>query len=73
MLTIIVHLKDDGSHDHSVSVEDIWRGLESVYEKKLTRAIGISNFNVGQTERILKVAKIPIHNIQVSQKRFVHE
>lgn len=51
--------------DASVKVEDIWRGLEEVYDKGLTRAIGISNFNEEQTERIIKIARVPIHNIQV--------
>ncbi|KAI6191161.1 Oxidoreductase, aldo/keto reductase family protein [Aphelenchoides bicaudatus] len=51
--------------DHSVKVEDSWRGMEGVYEKGLAKAIGISNFNDSQIERIMKVAKVPIHNSQV--------
>uniref|UniRef100_A0A7E4VRQ8 Aldo_ket_red domain-containing protein n=1 Tax=Panagrellus redivivus TaxID=6233 RepID=A0A7E4VRQ8_PANRE len=50
---------------HEVKVEDIWRTLEGLYEKKLTRAIGISNYSIAQVDRILKVAKVPIHNHQV--------
>lgn len=55
------------AQDQSVTVEDIWRGLEGVYEKKLARAIGISNFSEDHAERIMKVATVPIHNIQVRE------
>uniref|UniRef100_A0A0N4ZDM8 Aldo_ket_red domain-containing protein n=1 Tax=Parastrongyloides trichosuri TaxID=131310 RepID=A0A0N4ZDM8_PARTI len=51
--------------DHSVKVEDTWKGMEEVYEKGLTKAIGVSNFSDEQIERIMKIAKIPIHNSQV--------
>jgi len=48
-----------------LSVEKIWTGMESVYEKKLTRAIGVSNHSAEQIERIQASAKVPIHNQQV--------
>uniref|UniRef100_A0A0K0DWA2 Aldo_ket_red domain-containing protein n=1 Tax=Strongyloides stercoralis TaxID=6248 RepID=A0A0K0DWA2_STRER len=51
--------------DTTVTVEDTWRGMEKVYEKGLTKAIGVSNFSNEQIERIMKIAKIPIHNSQV--------
>ncbi|KAI1707653.1 aldo/keto reductase family domain-containing protein [Ditylenchus destructor] len=40
-------------------------GMEDVYNKNLTRSIGVSNFNTSQLERVMKVAKVPIHNLQV--------
>uniref|UniRef100_A0A0K0EH87 Aldo_ket_red domain-containing protein n=1 Tax=Strongyloides stercoralis TaxID=6248 RepID=A0A0K0EH87_STRER len=52
-------------HDVTVKVEDTWKGMEGVYEKGLTKAIGVSNFSNKQIERIMKTAKIPIHNSQV--------
>uniref|UniRef100_A0A0N4ZUK1 Aldo_ket_red domain-containing protein n=1 Tax=Parastrongyloides trichosuri TaxID=131310 RepID=A0A0N4ZUK1_PARTI len=52
-------------HDFSVKVEDTWRGLEDVYMKGLTKSIGVSNFSNEQIERIMKIAKVPIHNSQV--------
>lgn len=51
--------------DHSVTVEDVWSGLEGVYEKKLTRAIGVSNWSGEQIDRVAAKAKVPIHNCQV--------
>ncbi|PIO66493.1 oxidoreductase, aldo/keto reductase family protein [Teladorsagia circumcincta] len=49
----------------SVTVQDIWRGLEGVYKKGLTKAVGVSNWNGEQIERVLKTASVPIHNLQV--------
>uniref|UniRef100_A0A0N5B130 Aldo_ket_red domain-containing protein n=1 Tax=Syphacia muris TaxID=451379 RepID=A0A0N5B130_9BILA len=39
--------------------------LEKVYKDGLAKSIGVSNFNVSQMERILKIATVPIHNLQV--------
>lgn len=39
--------------------------MEGVYEKGLTKAIGISNFNSTQIKRLLKTAKVPMHVLQV--------
>nr|CDJ96468.1 Aldo keto reductase domain containing protein [Haemonchus contortus] len=52
------------AQDHSVTVEDIWHGLEDVYKKGVVRAIGVSNWNGEQIERTLKTATVPIHNCQ---------
>ncbi|KAH7725810.1 Protein C07D8.6 [Aphelenchoides avenae] len=41
------------------------KGMEGVYEKGLTKAIGISNFNSTQIKRLLKTAKVPMHVLQV--------
>ncbi|KAI1701718.1 aldo/keto reductase family domain-containing protein [Ditylenchus destructor] len=51
--------------DETVKPEDTWQGMEGVYNKNLTRSIGISNFNSSQIQRLLKIAKVPIHNLQV--------
>ncbi|KAE9554106.1 hypothetical protein FO519_002695 [Halicephalobus sp. NKZ332] len=61
-----------------ITVEDIWRGLESLYEKKLTKAIGVSNWSPEQVERAQKIAKVPVHNVQVElhlyfQQHELHE
>lgn len=51
--------------DPTVTVEQLWKGLEAVCKKGLTKAIGVSNFSAEQIDRIMKVAKVPIHNCQV--------
>lgn len=56
---------DMSAHNPSVTVLDVWRGLEGVYNKGLAKAIGVSNFSGGQIERIMKTATVPIHNCQV--------
>ncbi|WKX91630.1 hypothetical protein Q1695_010005 [Nippostrongylus brasiliensis] len=61
----LAHRDAPSEHNTAVKVEDIWRGLEGVYNKKLTKAIGVSNWSIEQVERAMKVAKVPIHNHQV--------
>ncbi|KAK6740639.1 hypothetical protein RB195_008854 [Necator americanus] len=56
------------AQNHSVKVEDVWKGLEAIYKKGLTKAIGLSNFSGEQVERIMKIAEIPIHNLQVADR-----
>ncbi|PIO57862.1 oxidoreductase, aldo/keto reductase family protein [Teladorsagia circumcincta] len=50
---------------HSIKVQDTWRGMEGVYKKGLAKAIGVSNYNCEQIERVVKTATVPIHNCQV--------
>ncbi|GMS98990.1 hypothetical protein PENTCL1PPCAC_21165 [Pristionchus entomophagus] len=50
--------------ERGVTVEDVWRGMEAIYEAGLARAIGVSNWSVEQIERVMKTAKVPIHNVQ---------
>ena len=59
------------AQDHTLTVEDVWRGLENIYDLKLARAIGVSNWSTDQIERVMKVARVPIHNNQVG--RFFYE
>lgn len=35
------------------------QGMEALVEKGMVKAIGMSNFSITKTERILKTAKIP--------------
>ncbi|EPB76298.1 oxidoreductase, aldo/keto reductase family protein [Ancylostoma ceylanicum] len=51
--------------NRSVTVLDVWKGLEGVYKKGLAKSIGVSNFSGEQIERIMKTATVPIHNLQV--------
>ncbi|CDW56730.1 Aldo ket red domain containing protein [Trichuris trichiura] len=41
------------------------QGMEDVLNKGLTRAIGLSNFSVSQTQRILDKCSVKPHNVQV--------
>ncbi|CAJ0939550.1 unnamed protein product, partial [Mesorhabditis belari] len=50
-------------HD-DLAIEDVWQGIERLYDLGLTRAIGVSNCSFKQMERIRKIAKTPIHNTQ---------
>ncbi|VDN55830.1 unnamed protein product [Dracunculus medinensis] len=50
--------------DETITVEDIWKGMEALFDKKYTKAIGVSNFNLEQLKRVQKIAKVPIHNVQ---------
>uniref|UniRef100_A0AC35TZY7 Aldo_ket_red domain-containing protein n=1 Tax=Rhabditophanes sp. KR3021 TaxID=114890 RepID=A0AC35TZY7_9BILA len=56
---------DFKTQDHSVKVEDTWAVIEQLYDQGLAKAIGVSNFSDEQIDRIMKVAKTPIHNSQV--------
>ncbi|GMT35166.1 hypothetical protein PFISCL1PPCAC_26463, partial [Pristionchus fissidentatus] len=51
--------------DPSVTVEQIWLGLEKIYKMGLAKAIGVSNWSIEQMERARKVATVPIHAAQV--------
>jgi len=46
-------------------LEDTWAAMEKLVEKRLVRQIGLSNFNIPQIERMLKVAKVPPSVLQV--------
>ncbi|EGT42483.1 hypothetical protein CAEBREN_05093 [Caenorhabditis brenneri] len=57
--------KECGNHRNDVTVEDIWKGLEKLYNLGLAKSIGVSNFNESQIERIVKIQKVPIHVSQL--------
>ncbi|VDK46832.1 unnamed protein product [Anisakis simplex] len=44
---------------------ETWRALESLYKKGILKAIGLSNFNKEQIERIYEKAEIKPHNLQI--------
>ncbi len=38
--------------------ESVWRAMEKLYENKKTRAIGVSNYGIGDIEKLLEYARI---------------
>ena len=40
------------------SIEQTWSGMEDLYRQGLAKSIGVSNFNINQLKRLLKVATI---------------
>jgi len=54
-------------------LEDTWAAMEKLVEKGLVRQIGLSNFNIPQTERMLKVAKIPPSVLQVECHPYLNQ
>ncbi|KAF5276031.1 hypothetical protein FQA39_LY00827 [Lamprigera yunnana] len=69
---------DEGKVQFSeVDYVDTWKAMEKLVEKGLLKAIGLSNFNKNQIERVLKVATIhPVVNqiechAYLNQKRLI--
>lgn len=54
----LIHAPFWNEQEKGITIEDAWAELEETYESGLAKAIGVSNFNVPNLERILKVAKI---------------
>lgn len=51
--------------DMSTNLEAIWTEMEAQVNSGKIKSIGVSNFNSKQIERIVKIAKVPLSNIQV--------
>ncbi|XP_069682289.1 aldo-keto reductase family 1 member A1-like [Periplaneta americana] len=58
---------EDGSMliDPSTDLIEVWKAMEAQVDAGRAKAIGLSNFNIPQIERILKAARIPPANLQV--------
>jgi diketogulonate reductase-like aldo/keto reductase len=55
--------------------KSIWRTLEKVYEEKLVRSIGVSNYGIGDIEKLLAYAHVPpaVNQIKFSPFDFAEE
>lgn len=51
--------------DMKSCLEDVWRAMESLVDKGLLKAIGISNCTSQQIQRICNIARIPPACLQV--------
>lgn len=54
--------------DMTTDLEALWKEMEAQVDAGLTKSIGVSNYNIAQLERIVKMARIPPVNLQVSFK-----
>jgi len=50
--------------DREIGILDTWKGMEAVCNAKLTRAIGLSNFNAEQVQRVFDHSTIKPANLQ---------
>lgn len=68
-------LKDEGgvAIDPSTDHVAIWKSMEAVLEKGLTRSIGVSNFNKKQIQRILDNCKVPPANLQIEHHVYLQQ
>lgn len=56
----------------NTDVTETWQAMEQLVEKGFAKAIGISNFNISQIQRILDLPnKVPISNIQVELQPYL--
>jgi len=52
---------------------ETWRAMEAVFNKGLTKAIGLSNFNQQQIQRIYDNAQVKPHNLQLELHLYLPE
>lgn len=58
-------ISEDGS-DPTTDHVAIWKAMEAEHSAGRARALGVSNFNETQIERLLKNAVVPPANVQVA-------
>ena len=51
----------------------IWREMEALVDAGLARAIGVSNFNSRQLERLAEVARVPVAANQVEANLYFQQ
>jgi len=63
---------EDGKVDYGYTpIEDTWKALEVLVQKGLTRAIGLSNFNSKQIDRIIKSGTIRPACLQIESHPYL--
>ncbi|XP_005106410.1 1,5-anhydro-D-fructose reductase [Aplysia californica] len=53
------------SEIENVDFLETWTALESLFKDDFTKNIGLSNFTIGQIQRVLSAARIPPANVQL--------
>uniref|UniRef100_A0A1A9W746 NADP-dependent oxidoreductase domain-containing protein n=1 Tax=Glossina brevipalpis TaxID=37001 RepID=A0A1A9W746_9MUSC len=56
-----------------VDYVDTWKAMEPLVDEGLCRTLGLSNFNIQQIGRILKVARIPPSNLQIECHPYLNQ
>lgn len=63
--------KEDGSLQYdNIDYKLTWAAMETLVDKGLVRAIGLSNFNSCQIDDVLSVARIKPSVLQVMNKQY---
>lgn len=62
-------IRIDPSTDHVA----VWREMEEQVALGRAKAIGLSNFNVEQIERVIQEAKLPIYNLQIELQLYFQQ
>ena len=59
--------------DPPISLEDTWKGMETLVDAGLAKSIGISNYNLEQVKTILKHARIPPAVLQIEHHPYFQQ
>ena len=54
-------------------IEEIWPQLELLFDAKIVKSIGVSNFNIIELQRLLAIAKIKPHSNQIEFSPVAHD
>lgn len=65
------HYEGDKIIRSNASIQETWTAFESLVEKKLTKSIGISNFQAQLIYDLLRYAKIPPATLQIEHHPFL--
>ncbi|XP_021948786.1 aldose reductase-related protein 2 [Folsomia candida] len=60
-------------YDMDTDLEATWKAMEKEVDAGHAKSIGVSNFDEDQVERIVKIARIPISNIQVELQVYMQQ
>ncbi|XP_054257799.1 1,5-anhydro-D-fructose reductase [Macrosteles quadrilineatus] len=59
--------------DPTTDLQAVWKAMEAEKQKGRAKAIGVSNFNKSQLQRILKIAAEPLENLQIEVHAFLQQ
>jgi len=74
--SVVVHwpLKTDADgYPDEFRIEEVWPKMEQLLEQNLTSAIGVSNFNIIEMQRLLNIARIKPFSAQIEFNPFAYD